>query len=98
MNSWQGAALNQRAFPLQSVNELSSQVGQQKVQETGSRIRQELTGLERGESKQPECQLLRVIVAVWRTGDGPKGEDLVTEGILSKRSQSPLSLRWAWLR
>ena len=56
--------MNQRAFPLQSVNELSSQVGQQKAQEMGSRIRQELMGLERGESKQPECHLLRVIVAV----------------------------------
>lgn len=68
------------------------------AQEMGDGIRWELMGLERGESREPECHLPAVTAAVWRAGDGPEGGALVPGGILSEGSRSPVSLGWAWLR
>ena len=61
------------------------------AQEMGDGIRWELMGLERGESREPECHLPAVTAAVWRAGDGPEGGALVPGGILSEGSRSPVS-------
>ena len=57
----------------------------------GNGIKGELMGLERGESREPECHLPAVTAAVWRAGDGPEGGALVPGGILSEGSRSPVS-------
>ena len=47
----------------------------------GNGIKGELMGLERGQSREPECHLPAVTAAVWRAGDGPEGGALVPGGI-----------------
>lgn len=60
VNSWQGAAWNQRAFPLQQLLGCFPRRANWKALEVGNRIRQELMGSQRRESKEPEGRLLCV--------------------------------------
>lgn len=60
VNSWQGAASNQRAFPLQQLLGCFPRRANWKALEVGNRIRQKLMGSQRRESKEPEGRLLCV--------------------------------------
>lgn len=63
----------------------------ERLGKVGNKIVLELMGLDRGESKEPECHLLFVIIAAWRGADDPQGGGL-GPGRDSLRGLSKLSV------
>lgn len=59
-----------------AVNDLSSQVGHGKAQESGEQDSAGARGAGRRRKQRPECRLLFVVTAGWRAGDDSQGGGL----------------------